>query len=78
MSVRGFLESTMRQTKANSIPLPKAWSGHVRSAMLHAISLAKFAATYTRGWAANSVNARVRLKAQLDRTTTEMTRLVAM
>ena len=30
--------------------------------MLHVISLAQFAAAYTRGWAADSPNARIRLK----------------
>jgi transposase InsO family protein len=35
--------------------------------MLHAISLAQFALAYTRGWAANCPNARVRLRARLDR-----------
>ncbi len=62
----------MWQTKAKSIPLPKGWSRHVRCAMLHAISLAQFAASYTRGWAANSINTRARLKAELDRLNTKM------
>jgi hypothetical protein len=31
------------------------------------ISLAQFTITYTRGWAADSVNTRVRLKAERDR-----------
>jgi transcriptional regulator with XRE-family HTH domain len=34
--------------------------------MLHVVSLAKYAAVYTRGWAADSPNARVRLKAAKD------------
>jgi len=54
------------------IPLPKSWSKHVRSAVLHAISLAQFATAYTRGWAANSINSRVRLKAKLDRANQEI------
>jgi hypothetical protein len=45
----------------------EAWPTHVASAVLHVISLAQFATAYTRGWAANSVNARIRLKAKLDR-----------
>ncbi len=49
------------------IPLPKAWSTHVRWAILHVISLAQFATAHTRSWAANSVNARIRLKAERDR-----------
>jgi hypothetical protein len=46
------------------IPLPRGWSRRVRSAAIHAISLAHFALTSTRGWAVNSWNARVRLKAE--------------
>lgn len=49
------------------ISLPKAWPTHVASAVLHVISLAQFATAYTRGWAANSINARIRLKTKLDR-----------
>jgi transposase InsO family protein len=40
--------------------------------MLQVIGLAQFALAYTRGWAANSRNARVRLKAQLDRSQQEI------
>jgi len=49
------------------IPLPRGWPGRVKSAMLHIISLAKFALAYTRGWAVNSPVARVRLKADNER-----------
>jgi transposase InsO family protein/transposase-like protein len=49
------------------IPLPKHWSEHVRSAVLHVISLAQLACAYTRGWAADSPNVRVRLTAEKDR-----------
>jgi len=34
--------------------------------MLHVVALAQFATAYARGWAADSVNTRVRLKAELD------------
>ncbi|HEV2947701.1 MAG TPA: hypothetical protein VGX70_10015, partial [Gemmataceae bacterium] len=34
--------------------------------MLHVVSLAKYAAVYTRSWAANSPNARVRFRAERD------------
>ena len=50
------------------IPLPSAWAKRVRTSVLHVISLANFAIVAARGWAANSINARVRLaadKAQL-------------
>jgi putative transposase len=54
------------------IPLPKGWKKQVRSAVLHVISLAQYAAAYTRGWAADSTNARVRLKTELDRANQEL------
>jgi hypothetical protein len=46
------------------IPLPRQWPERVRSGVLHAISLAHFSATFTRSWAANGFNARIRLKAE--------------
>ena len=49
------------------IPLPSGWAQNVKSAVLHAISLAQFAIACARGWAANSINARVRLAADNDR-----------
>ena len=49
------------------IPLPRAWPSHVKSSVLHVISLAQFTIAYTRGWAVDSVNTRVRLKAERDR-----------
>ncbi len=49
------------------LPLPKHWPSRVRSGVLHAISLAHFSLTYTRSWAANSWNARIRLKQENDR-----------
>ena len=57
------------------IPLPKSWTTHVRSAVLHVISLAQFATTYSRGWAANSVNSRIRLRAALERANQEIAQL---
>ena len=49
------------------IPLPSGWPDSVRSAVIHVISLAHYAITCARGWAANSINARVRLAADNDR-----------
>jgi hypothetical protein len=49
------------------IPLPSGWAKNVRSAVLHVISLAHCAIVAARGWAANSINARVRLAADNDR-----------
>ncbi|MGB5534429.1 MAG: DDE-type integrase/transposase/recombinase, partial [Thiogranum sp.] len=49
------------------IHLPKAWQDCVQSAVLHAIALAHYAIVYARAWAADSINARVRLAAENDR-----------
>jgi hypothetical protein len=57
------------------IPLPKSWPIHVRSAILHVISLAQFTTAHTRSWAANSINARIRLKVERDRAMEELSRL---
>jgi hypothetical protein len=39
----------------------------VKTAVLHAIALAHYAIVYVRAWAADSINARVRLSAENDR-----------
>ncbi len=65
----------MGTQKPPKIPLPKGWRRHVRSDMLHVISLAQYATAYTHGWAANSVNTRIRLKAELERANQEITLL---
>ena len=49
------------------IPLPKSWGKHVRIALLHVVALARYATAYTRGWATNSLDGRVILKAENDR-----------
>jgi hypothetical protein len=49
------------------IHLPKGWQDCVKSAVLHAIALAHYAIVYARAWAADSINARVRLAAENDR-----------
>ncbi len=51
------------KSKPPEIPLPKSWDTHVKSAILHIIALAQYALTYSRSWAADSTNQRVRLKA---------------
>jgi len=50
------------------IPLPalENWPRRVKSALLHVITLAQHALVYTRSWAANSCNQRVRQAAKLD------------
>jgi transposase InsO family protein len=54
------------------IALPKGWTGNVRSAVLHVIGLAQYATVYTRSWASNSPNERMRLKAENDRLEAEV------
>jgi transposase InsO family protein len=54
------------QKSISRIPFPKSWPNCVRSGMLHVISLAQYAMAYTRSWAAESSNARVRQKARAD------------
>ncbi len=49
------------------VPLPKNWGPNVKSAVLHVVSLAHMAITYSRSFAANSANARIRLAASLNR-----------
>ena len=52
-----------KRSNRPSIALPGCWPQCVRSAMRQVISLAQYAAVYTRSWAALSSSARVRLKA---------------
>lgn len=54
------------------IPLPKNWTNNVKLGVLHVISPAYSAMTYTRGWAANSRNSRIRLAAEVDRLENEV------
>jgi hypothetical protein len=56
----------------SDIPFPSGWAKNVKSAVLHVISLAHYAITCARGWAANSINARVRLTADNDRLNQEV------
>jgi hypothetical protein len=60
-----FSEVTMlTNPQPPRIHLPKGWQDCVKSAVLHAIALAHYAIVYARAWAADSINARVRLAAQ--------------
>jgi transposase InsO family protein len=61
--------------KHSVFPMPKGWPEHVRSAILQVIGSAQLALAGTRGWAANSVNSRIRLKAQLDQARQEIAML---
>ena len=59
--------STIPTKRTPQFPFPKSWPCYVKSAVLSVISLAHFSITCARGWAANSINARVRLAAENDR-----------
>jgi hypothetical protein len=45
----------------------RGWPEWIRSAVIHVISLAHFSLTFTRSVAANSINARIRLKVDINR-----------
>ena len=49
-----------RPKTITQIPLPKAWSTQFKSAVVHLISLAQYALIYSRSWAADGSNQRVR------------------
>ena len=57
----------LAKPEAPQIPLPKGWQGCVKSAVVHVISLAHYAIVYARAWAADSINARMRLATENDR-----------
>ena len=46
----------MSGRKPPKITLPKSWTDHVLSAVLHVISLEQYSTVYTQSWAANSLN----------------------
>ena len=46
------------------IDFPQGWPRRVKSAVLHAVALAQYVMTYTRGWAIDIGVARLRLKAE--------------
>ena len=54
------------KNKQPQIPLPKRWDTYVKSGILHIMALAQYTLTYSRSWAADSSNQRVRLKAEND------------
>ena len=53
--------------RSASIPLPKGWSRHVRSAVVHAVSIANVAFIATRSRAEHQFDVRARLQADVDR-----------
>lgn len=54
------------------VTLPRGWTKHVKSALIHAVSLATTALTLARGQASESRVARPRLTVALDRVSTEV------
>ena len=56
----------MSPSSSQAIALPKGWPRYVRSAVVHALSMANIAFNVARSQAENHFNARVRLQAQLD------------
>ena len=57
------------------IPLPHRWTRHVRSAIVHAVSMANVAFIATRGRAEPQFDARARLQAENDRLQRELSLL---
>jgi len=55
-----------KSATVDPIPLPKSWPQYIKAGVIHAISLAHFGLTFSRGWAADSPLARVRLSDKLD------------
>ncbi len=54
------------------LALPRGWPRRIRSAAVHPTSLAEFALTAALGWAAQSLNPRLRLRAELERLRNEV------
>jgi transposase InsO family protein len=57
------------------LPLPRSWPRRARSAGVHALSLADLAFTKTPIWAVESLNPRLRLRAELERLRREISLL---
>ena len=62
----------VQQEQAPGNPTPQGMGASVKSTILHIIALAQYALTYSRSWAADSSNQRVRLKAECDRLEQEL------
>ena len=52
---------------SHPLALPRGWPRRIRSAAVHAISLSNFALTTALGWAAQSLNPRLHLRAEIER-----------
>ncbi len=62
-------------SKPPNIPLPKAWSSHIKAGILHVISLARVALVAASGRAAQSGKANIRLRAELAEARGEISQL---
>src|SRR3990172_9116770 len=56
----------LRSAKRDDIPLPKGWPRHVRSAVIHVVSMARVCLTMARAHAENHFDARIRLRTEVD------------
>ena len=65
----------MSPSTSHAIPLPKGWPRRVRSAIVHATSMANVAFNVARAHADNQYDARIRLQAQLDQRDREISLL---
>jgi DNA-directed RNA polymerase specialized sigma24 family protein len=52
--------------KSAAVPLPRHWKKHVKSAVIAALGLARFALMQVRGWCADSPLKRVQLAGERD------------
>src|SRR6516164_1677870 len=66
-----------KRTSGPKLKLPRSWPCRVRSALLHVVALAQYTAVYTRSWAAESRNTRVRLRAMVDQLQQDVAHLQA-
>ena len=57
---------------ARPLALPRGWPRGLRSEAVHAVSIAEFALTTALGWADQSLNPRLRLRAELERLRNEV------
>ncbi len=48
------------------LPTPRGWNRHVKSSVLHALSLTCFCFSTVRGWASRSRSIQVRMQAEID------------
>ena len=60
-SLRTMRRRHVKNAECTQNPGCRSWTKHVRSTVLHAISLVQFATACTRGWVTNSLIARIRL-----------------